>query len=105
MIFEKDKWYIYFFKSGDSHKYKIGYSKNPYERWMSLQVGNPELLQKVGYIPLPSEFLAKKVEQKLHKKLTKQGKHILGEWFNLKDVYIKGLIKSIGSDPKSFIKE
>lgn len=104
MIFKEDKWYVYFFRSGKTHNYKIGYSKNPYRRWMDLQVGNPYLIYKVGYIELPTDFLAKRIEKKLHDKLKKRGKHVLGEWFWLKDMYIQGLIKQIGSDPNTFIK-
>ena len=66
MIFKKDKWYVYFFRSGKTDYFKIGYSKNPYQRWIDLQVGNPYLLHKVGYIELPTEFVAKKIEQKLN---------------------------------------
>jgi len=105
MIFKKDKWYVYFFRSGKTHNYKIGYSKNPHQRWIDLQTGNPYLIYRIGYIELPSEFLARKVESRLHSKLTKKGKHVLGEWFWLKGESIPKLIESIGSDPKSFIED
>ena len=71
---------VYFIRSGDNGPIKIGYSSNgPQARMGELQVGSPEELKIVGWVPGP-----KPLEKKIHTFL--DGWKIRGEWFEADEV-------------------
>lgn len=70
--------YVYLIKSLEDGYYKIGFSKNPSNRILTLQTGNSSELKLIEVYK--SEF-AHKIEKSLQNRYAHLKKE--GEWFNL----------------------
>lgn len=79
---EKPGRYVYVLRAVDTPFVKIGYSKNPTERLMSLQTGNMYKLSLV-YLRFSLQFSC--LEHYLHSYFTTA--HVQGEWFAVPEDY------------------
>lgn len=77
---------IYIIQSGNTNKYKVGYSESPSVRRKSLQIGSADPLRVVGSIPGTREL-----EHSLHRDLTSRRIH--GEWFRLTRTEINHILR------------
>jgi hypothetical protein len=76
----KSPCYIYIAESG---KYsKVGVSRSPKERILTLQVGNPHPIKLYAVLGVERESTAYAIETKVHKGLAEY--HVNGEWFWLR---------------------
>lgn len=96
---------VYFIKSESAkakfEPVKIGYTKDINSRLRALQAGNHCELVVAFSMEVPNEKFARKLESFLHKQLRRC--NIRGEWFNLHNKYIKGLIDKFYSSHKEWI--
>lgn len=70
--------YIYLLKSYENGYYKIGLSKNPFNRIKQLQTGNPEKIELIASYKSVNYL---KVETALHNYFSHS--KTINEWFNL----------------------
>ena len=89
---DKDSCYVYLMIDTTNSFYKIGISNNPRYREHTLQSDKPtiELLCAKEY---PSRAIAEAIEASLHKVYA--NKRIRGEWFNLDDVDVTEIKKTL----------
>jgi hypothetical protein len=75
--------FVYFVGARDG-RVKIGRSRQgPRDRIDALQTGSADDLELLGRAVCRTEIDAKNLERLIHSALTKQGRHIRGEWFRL----------------------
>jgi hypothetical protein len=90
---KKRNGYMYFIRSGDTNRFKIGITKrHPKKRMVNLQTGNPELLTLHRYIKCGD---SRAYEAYLHECFKE--KNIRGEWYNMTEGEIDDLIDFITS--------
>ena len=77
--------FVYFVRSVESHRIKIGIAADPIRRMALMQVGSPEQLELIGVVTG-----GRKLELHLHAELRHDRLH--GEWFECSDhlVYVMG---------------
>lgn len=76
-----DKPYLYFILDRKARAMKIGLAVNVKERLTALQIGNPNKLEIIAALRIPST----KVEKKIHELLTAY--KVSGEWFSISIPY------------------
>src|SRR5262245_47298256 len=67
--------FVYFIRSGTAGPIKIGVADDPRERVVKLQIGNPEELTLLAYMPGGTAL-----EARLHRRFRRS--RIRGEWFH-----------------------
>jgi hypothetical protein len=72
--------YVYLFRHGSRHEYKIGKTNNPIRREGEIAIELPERVQPIHVIATddPSG-----IEEYWHRRFTREGKAMNGEWFKL----------------------
>lgn len=78
----KDSYYVYRMAcrdSGGSILYKVGYARNPIQRYLSVQCGCPLEIYDVELYAVPNKEDALRCESRCHARL--RGHHVRGEWF------------------------
>jgi len=94
--------YIYLIQSQEDGYYKIGISKNPNKRLLTLQTGNSSPLKLIN--TYQTEF-AEKIEGTLHRRY--KHLHKEGEWFDLSiehEVYFIDECKKIEDSIKYLVE-
>lgn len=76
--------YVYIIRQGATHRYKVGFTKDPKQRLRTLQTGNADPLHLVCAIQAPECVKARDAEQTVHDYLkTKRAPGGGTEWFVL----------------------
>ena len=82
--------YVYFIRSGDRDRFKVGYTVNSVEqRQKELQTGNPDKLS-IFYV-IESEY-AETLEASLHIRLSEYQTEAKNEWFAISEPKLKEII-------------
>lgn len=95
---ELKQWYIYVIKT-ESGFYKIGMSRDPYDRHSQLLPGIPESSNVQLMIKCASKEMARELEAKLHKDLANW--NTVGEWFKVPKVTLALLIFDLGKETRA----
>lgn len=76
----------------DRRPIKIGYSKRPHYRISEFQVANYKQLGVLAMAWVADRRLARRIEQRCHRILTKAKKVLSGEWFDIDADWAKKVI-------------
>ena len=86
---------VYFILDRDSNALKIGKANVVETRLGDLQIGNPNKLTVINFIPCKNESHSKKLERQLHNKYDDY--HIRGEWFKYHEHVFEELFDKVFS--------
>lgn len=85
---QKEKSYVYFIYDESNNMTKIGYSKNPEERFKTIKCTNSSNLKLEWKI---QTYNAQELEKRLHELVTNKSIKRNGEWFNINETHKKYL--------------
>lgn len=74
--------FIYYITDNARDSVKIGFSKNPKERFHHLQISNCDQLELIRIIEFPNRRIAREAESFLHKKFKNEISQSMNEWFH-----------------------
>ena len=74
--------FIYYITDNARDSVKIGFSKNPKERFHHLQISNCDQLELIRIIEFPNRRIARAAEEFLHKTFQDKKSESMSEWFN-----------------------
>ena len=79
---------IYVIGGNDSNVVKIGYAKDPFERFHALQCGNCKKIYIKHILWTQQTLMAPRFEKEVHNIMKKGGRHLRGEWFDVPMEYV-----------------
>jgi hypothetical protein len=82
---------VYFVSSND--RVKVGYTSNLGARIATIESNSGFPAELLGAIQIGDQALALELEAGLHEELTRQGRHIRGEWFRLSRADVSSLLR------------
>ena len=88
----EDECYVYIMEDTVNHYFKIGISNKPEYREKTLQSEKPTI-ELIRYKQYPSRKIAKAIESALHESFS--NKHLRGEWFELDELEVNQIIKTL----------
>lgn len=83
---------VYFISSND--RVKVGYTSNLGARIATIESNSGFPAELLGTIQISDQGVALELEAVLHEELTKQGRHIQGEWFRLSRADVSSLLRA-----------
>ena len=101
---KEDNWCVYFIRVPNDKRRptKIGYTSDIARRLTEVQTHNPYEVILDCTIPCEDKTQAQKLERFLHRQLYKKC-HIIGEWYYLNGIYLKGILSKFNSCHKSIL--
>lgn len=83
---------VYFVSSND--RVKVGYTSNLGARMATIESNSGFPAELLGAIQVSDQGVALELEAALHEELSKQGRHIKGEWFKLSRADVASLLRA-----------